>query len=107
MISNEVSAKSVMVVDDDKMILKLLTIVFEGLGFTEINCFLSGEDALKKLTSSLIHTELLVLDLLMPEMDGIQFLRKLVEIDYPGYVLLMSGTDKKILSSLEKLSGKK
>ena len=106
MTNNNASNESVLIIDDDKMILKLLTIVFEGLGFSEINCFQNSVVALEKLTLNSNNYNLIVLDLMMPEMDGIQFLRKLVDIKYAGYVLLMSGTDRKILSSLEKLSGK-
>jgi len=107
MTSNNALNKSVLIIDDDRMILKLLTIVFEGLGYSDINCFQDAVMALEKLTLNLNNYNLLVLDLMMPELDGIQFLRKLADIEYAGYVVLMSGTDKKILSSLEKLSSKK
>jgi len=100
------SDKGVLLIDDDKMTLKLLSIVFEGLGYANIECLQTGAAALEKLKSNQVDTKLLVLDLMMPEMDGIQFLRNLVDMQYTGYVLIMSGSDKQILSSLETLSGK-
>jgi EAL domain-containing protein (putative c-di-GMP-specific phosphodiesterase class I) len=39
----------------------------------------------------------------MPEMDGVEFLRKLVERHYTGALILVSGEDEHILRSVEKL----
>ena len=39
----------------------------------------------------------------MPEMDGVEFLRKLVERRYAGSVILASGEDEQIQQSAETL----
>jgi len=40
----------------------------------------------------------------MPEMDGVEFVRKLVEIKYAGALALVSGEDVRILDSVAKLA---
>jgi EAL domain-containing protein (putative c-di-GMP-specific phosphodiesterase class I) len=40
----------------------------------------------------------------MPEMDGVEFLRRLVEHDYAGSLILVSGEDKRALQATEKLA---
>lgn len=67
--------KNIFVVDDDKMLLNLYS------GFLQrhkYNCFAfsSAIEALKKIQSG-IQPDLIIMDLLMPEMDGFQFLKLL------------------------------
>jgi EAL domain-containing protein (putative c-di-GMP-specific phosphodiesterase class I) len=40
----------------------------------------------------------------MPEMDGVQFVRHLVERKYAGALILLSGADEKVLQTAEKLA---
>ena len=44
----------VLILDDDRMILKLLTIVIEGLGFNNVTCFQDGRLALEKISVFLL-----------------------------------------------------
>jgi len=39
----------------------------------------------------------------MPEMDGVQFIRRLANCRYTGSVILVSGENSRILESVEKL----
>jgi EAL domain-containing protein (putative c-di-GMP-specific phosphodiesterase class I) len=39
----------------------------------------------------------------MPEMDGVEFIRRLVEHDYLGSLILVSGEDERVLQMAEKL----
>ncbi|MDQ1352654.1 MAG: hypothetical protein QG657_2960 [Acidobacteriota bacterium] len=67
--------KNIFVVDDDKMLLNLYCSFLQRHKY---NCFAfnSGREALKKIQSG-IHPDLIILDLIMPEMDGFQFLKSL------------------------------
>jgi CheY-like chemotaxis protein/HAMP domain-containing protein len=67
--------KNIFVVDDDE---KLLNIYCSFLQRHKYNCFAfsSGKEAIKKIQSG-IQPDLIILDLLMPEMDGFQFLKAL------------------------------
>ena len=44
-----------------------------------------------------------MLDLNMPEMDGIEFVRHLVGLHYQGSLILVSGEDERMLRTAEKL----
>jgi len=106
MLDKNISAKKIFIVDDDQLILELVKIIFQRLGFQNIYCFDDGQTALSKMHSNLNGIDILILDLMMPGLDGIKFLRELISLQYEGNIILMSGSDKKILSSLERLGSK-
>ena len=62
---------NILVVDDDKEIVESISIFLRGEGFTVLAAY-NGLDALDILTEQTVH--LLLLDIMMPRMDGIQTL---------------------------------
>ncbi len=97
------AAIRILVLDDDPIMLELLGRMLSNLGFTDAAAFDNGLRALKWLDEPAHSADLILLDLNMPEMDGVEFLRKLVERRYAGSVILASGEDEKILQSAETL----
>lgn len=69
-------AKKILIVDDDKIFSKILK---DGLmsetGKYEIVTAVNGEEGLEKAQEW--HPDLIVLDMMMPKMSGIDFLKKL------------------------------
>ncbi|HMI36181.1 MAG TPA: EAL domain-containing response regulator, partial [Steroidobacteraceae bacterium] len=47
--------------------------------------------------------DVVLMDINMPEMDGVQFIRRLANCHYTGTVILVSGENSRILESVEKL----
>ncbi len=83
--------------------LSLLVRTLEQLAFVQITACGSGRDALKEMDRPQGTPDLILLDLNMPEMDGVEFLRKLVDRRYTGALILVSGEDEQILQSVGKL----
>ncbi len=92
-----------MLLDDDIFMLKLLSLMLENLAFTSVTVHDNGHDALKQVDDIKTRPDLILLDLNMPEMDGIEFVRYLVERDYTGSLILVSGEDERMLQVTEKL----
>lgn len=93
----------ILILDDDPFILKLLARMLANLGFSSVDCCENGADALKMLDDVATRPDLILLDLNMPEMDGIEFVRHLVERGYSGSLILVSGEDERMLKTTEKL----
>ncbi len=66
----------ILVVDDEKNILKLYKAEFEGEGY-DVVVASSGKEALDLIESE--NPDLVTLDILMPDIDGIQILRQMKE----------------------------
>ncbi|RHW76134.1 EAL domain-containing protein [Colwellia sp. RSH04] len=93
-----------LLIDDSTVILDYVAKVLED-SFNISNCHkaTSSAEAIQVLRSSK-SINLLFLDLNMPNVDGIQFLEKLSQINYKGYVVIMSGVSTQIISSVESLT---
>ncbi|MBQ7546389.1 MAG: response regulator transcription factor [Clostridia bacterium] len=66
----------ILIVDDDKNIRRLLTAVLETENYS-VSTAENGEDALKVLDQT--HIDLIILDIMMPKMDGYAFITLLRE----------------------------
>ncbi|WP_232522273.1 EAL domain-containing protein [Marinimicrobium alkaliphilum] len=97
------SEVSILAVDDDTFIIKLLQQALKRLGFSRFAASGDGEQALALMARASSAPDLIILDLSMPRMDGVEFIRKLTEQDYRGQLILISGVDERALRSAEKL----
>lgn len=70
-------AKKIMVADDNASVRNALKEVLEYAGY-EVSCVSNGEECLKRV--ALDKPDLLLLDILMPGMDGYAFLNALYEL---------------------------
>jgi EAL domain-containing protein (putative c-di-GMP-specific phosphodiesterase class I) len=93
---------TVLVVDDDELMLELAVAALDELGFSRIVAANSGEEGLRLLDRG--SADIVLCDLNMPEMDGVEFLRHLAARRYEGSIVLMSGEDKRILRTAESLA---
>ena len=73
--------RSILVVDDDVRHDKMMSFLLISKGF-EVEYALSGEEALEKLKSGkIVPPDLILLDIMMPNMDGIEALAELKRED--------------------------
>ncbi|MDE2629124.1 MAG: EAL domain-containing response regulator [Burkholderiales bacterium] len=94
---------SVLLLDDDPFMLKLLGLVLAGLGYTGVTGCESGRAALDWIDAAERAPDLILLDLNMPGMDGVEFVRHLVDRRYGGALILVSGEDDRMLLAAESL----
>ncbi len=104
MTSSTPEAIHVLAVDDDTFMLELIGVALKGLGVEQIKCASTGASALAALDGTATF-DLLICDLNMPGMDGVEILRHLAERNFSGDVALISGEDWRILKSVETLAG--
>ncbi|MBP7395305.1 MAG: EAL domain-containing response regulator [Zoogloea sp.] len=103
------AAPRIMLLDDEPFMLKLIGRLLENLGHAAPSTFTDGHAALAALTARSSQPgaseppELILLDLNMPEMDGIEFVRHLVERRFEGSLILISGEDERMLQAASKL----
>lgn len=77
----------ILVVDDDKNTRMFLSAVLENAGYT-VSAACDGEDALSLMDR--VHVDLVVLDIMMPNMDGYELTRILRESDNNLPILMVS-----------------
>jgi len=92
---------TVYVLDDELPLVELHCEVAELSGFRAVG-FTRASEFFDQVTR-FAPGSILLLDLLMPEMDGIEVMRRLAQIPNPPAIVLMSGHDIGILNSAEKL----
>jgi len=91
-------AKTILIVEDEASLLTALGDSLKGQGFKVIETK-NGEEGLAKAFSS--HPDLILLDIIMPRMDGMTLLRKLREDSWGKTALVIFLTN---LSDMEKIS---
>lgn len=80
----------ILVCDDDREIVEAITIYLEKEGYFVVAAY-NGKEALKALQNQ--QVQLIILDIMMPEMDGIQALLKLREYSSIPVILLSAKSE--------------
>lgn len=80
---------SILVVDDDEFIVNLTARTLESLGVTNIAFAENGFEAKKAIIEN--HYDLLLLDIHMPDMDGVEFINQVLKYKPEITFALISG----------------
>ena len=97
------SAVNVLVVDDESFMLKLNARALANLGYTSVTVCEGAARGLEAMDCAASQPDLILLDLNMPDIDGVEFVRHLVKRGYSGSLILVSGEDDRMLQAAEKL----
>lgn len=68
--------KTVLVIDDDESLQMVLEIALKQAGY-DIELASNGEEALERLNT--LHPNVIISDVMMPQMDGVEFFRTIQE----------------------------
>ncbi len=93
--------ETILVVDDEKNYPLILSAILEDEGYETLTAN-SGREALEKLSNS--DVDLVLTDMKMPSMDGIELLEKIKRIDSELPVIMMTayGTVEKAVEAMQK-----
>src|SRR5690349_4570708 len=80
--------ETILVVDDEPSIRKVLQTLLEVDGY-KVETVASGKEALERVGSG-ERPDMVILDVLMPELDGIETLRQLMQLDRTLSVIMLS-----------------
>lgn len=100
---------SVLIIDDDELMRAFLVESFENAGH-DVRAAGNGQIGLDAYAES--KADLVITDLFMPEMDGVEVVRSLIKLDPDVKIIAMSGGDtaggrKDVLEVLEDFGVKK
>jgi len=82
------TANKILIVDDEEIIVKLLSMSLRSDGYETVTAF-SGEQGLEVFESE--SPDIVVTDIKMPGMDGLELLKKIKEIDPDKEVIIVTG----------------
>ena len=95
---------TILIVDDDFIMHRLTKLMLNDLGIRKVHSALSGPQGLEIIGNQQQVIDVVICDLNMPEMDGVEFTRHLAKRKYAGSLILTSGEDIRILKTVEKLA---
>jgi EAL domain-containing protein (putative c-di-GMP-specific phosphodiesterase class I)/ActR/RegA family two-component response regulator len=94
----------VLILEDDAFAQNLLLRQLTALEITDVVIARDGLQALELMANQAVAFDALLIDLNMPQMDGVEFLRHLVGTRFQGGLVLVSGEDERILQSVGSLA---
>jgi EAL domain-containing protein (putative c-di-GMP-specific phosphodiesterase class I)/signal transduction histidine kinase/DNA-binding response OmpR family regulator len=93
-----------LLVDDDYIMHRVTSVMLGDLGVSNVINAMSAPAALDILQAHGDAIDVIICDLNMPDMDGIEFIRHLAGREFKGSLILTSGEDMRILKTVEKLA---
>lgn len=89
------------VIDDEADIGELIADVAEAKGYA-VTTFTAADEALQALPE--LQPNLIIMDLMMPGIDGVEMLRYLAQVAKQSKLCLISGSDITVLNSARRLA---
>lgn len=103
--SQSLNLGRVLVIDDDPLMLHAIELQLTRLNVTDVViCESASEGLMKVFDPHQSDFSLVICDLQMPVMDGVEFVRRLADGGYSGGLMLLSGEDARTLQAATLLA---
>ena len=89
----------VLVLDDDQFQLDALGESLLSLGLKDVTLSMSGDEALRMVTTGGVPFDLMLCDLQMPGMDGFKFMENVSKNGFAGSLIIVSGQRSDVVHS--------
>lgn len=96
--------RTVMVVDDDTFSQQAVCESLALLGPLSISTADDGFAALRQIKSASVMPDVLICDIYMPNMDGLEFLAQLADMQFKGSVIVVSGVNMDMLDMARQIA---
>ncbi|MBE0456372.1 MAG: EAL domain-containing response regulator [Pseudoalteromonas prydzensis] len=100
------AVRNILVVDDSKAILIVMQAILNELDVANVTTCLDAAEALNKVKANPLLFDAVFTDLNMPDMDGMELIRHLGTIQYPGAIVIISEMNSKIIDLAADLARK-
>ena len=98
------ASTTALIVDDDSFSHKLFTAMLAKLGVSDVHTAVNGRVGLRTMAQMPRPPDVLICDVFMPDMDGIEFLAELSKIGYQGGIILVSGQDISMMDIAQQVA---
>ena len=94
-----VKEAQIILVDDNEFHLQLISHQLAMMSCFNVSTCSCAHHALKEISEIVTDNLLVILDLGMPDMDGVEFFQALATMNFDGTLLILSGQEEKIIKS--------
>ena len=98
------SPTTVLVVDDDDFVLASMREALGPMQLRSVATAVDGLAALRLIKSSALPPDVLICDVYMPNMDGLEFLDQLAQMQFKGGVIVVSGQSIEMLDMARQIA---
>lgn len=94
----------ILAVDDDAFALRLISHQLSTLGYGDVTATADAREALRSLAEEGPPYDVVLLDLQMPDIDGVEFVRHLADMGYTGNLGFVSAEDQRMLGTVQRIA---
>jgi EAL domain-containing protein (putative c-di-GMP-specific phosphodiesterase class I)/ActR/RegA family two-component response regulator len=92
-----------LLVDDDPVFLAVAETVLQSLGHNVAATATDGERGVGALTQARSPVDMIILDLNMPNLDGLAFMRSAAKSGFAGQIIISSGESEAVIRSAQRM----
>ena len=102
--SHRIATLRFLIVEDNAFASLVVARTLKSLGAQDVHSARTGREGLDLVARLEPPPDVILLDLRMPEMGGVEMIGRLADRGFPGCVIITSGVDEETLTSVENIA---